>query len=176
LERNKCQENFALVTIKIILVVKQNKMKKFLSTTFFVLAIALTAVANTGFDFKTKPDADSAFIFIYRGGSFSGSLTNFVIYVDNQRLCKLSNKRYFKVPVKPGTHIISAHRGGVGIGKKETEVEVDAENGKSYYISCSIKTSITRARLEMEEVVERTGLKDISDMKVDNCQATIEDQ
>ena len=80
------------------------------------------------------------------------------------------------MPVKPGTHVISAKRGGVGIGKKETEVDVDVESGKSYYISCSMKTSITRARLEMEEVVEKTGIKDISDMKVDNCQANIEDQ
>lgn len=152
-------------------------MKKFFSTALFAFPIVLIANSTPNrFDFKPKPDADSAFVYIYRGGSFSGALTNFVIFVDNERLCKLSNKRYFKVPVKPGTHIISAHRGGVGIGKKETEVEVDAENGKSYYISCSIKTSITRARLEMEEVVERTGLKDISDMKVDNCQAEVGDQ
>jgi Protein of unknown function (DUF2846) len=73
-----------------------------------------------------------------------GSLTNFTIWVDDQKLCKISNGKYFKVPVKAGTHIVSAKRGGVGVMKKETEVEVDVENGKSAYISCSMKSSITR--------------------------------
>ena len=52
------------------------------------------------------------------------------------------------------------------IGKKETEVQVDVENGKSYYVSCSMKTSITRARLEMQEVVEKTGIKDITKLRI----------
>ena len=105
-----------------------------------------------------------------------GSLTNFTIWVDDQKLCKISNGKYFKVPVKPGTHIVSAKRGGVDVMKKETEVEVDVENGKSAYISCSMKSSITRVRLVMEEVVAKTGVKDITDMKVDNCQGNIGDQ
>jgi hypothetical protein len=105
-----------------------------------------------------------------------GSLTNFTIWVDEKKLCKISNGKYFRVPVKPGTHTVSAKRGGVGIMKKETEVEVDVENGKSYYISCSMKSSITRARLVMEEVVEKTGIKDITNMKLDFCQGNIEDQ
>lgn len=151
-------------------------MKKIFSTVALAFAFVIVAQAKPLSSGTPGPTADSAFIFIYRGGSFSGSLTNFAIYVDDQKLCKLSNKRYFKIAVQPGKHIVSAHRGGVGIGKKETEVEVDAENGKSNYISCSMKSSVTRVRLEMEEVVEKTGIKDISDMKVDNCQANIEDQ
>ena len=152
-------------------------MKKFFLTTVVTFAFIVIAEAKTTKSRITPtPNGDSSFIYIYRGGSFSGSLTNFAIYVDDQKLCKLSNKRYFKIAVKAGKHIISAHRGGVGIGKKETEVEVDTENGKSNYISCSMKSSITRVRLEMEEVVEKTGIKDISDMKVNNCQANVEDQ
>ncbi len=152
-------------------------MKKFFLTLMVAFAFIVVAQAKTTKSWITPfSNGDSSYIYIYRGGSFSGSLTNFAIYVDDQKLCKLSNKRYFKIAVKPGKHIISAHRGGVGIGKKETEVEVDTENGKSNYISCSMKSSITRVRLEMEEVIEKTGIKDISDMKVDNCQANIEDQ
>lgn len=152
-------------------------MKKFFLTVVLAFAfVIITQAKTTRTQITSAPDADSSFIFIYRGGQFSGSLTNFIIYVDEQRLCKISNGKYFKVPVKPGTHVISAKRGGVGIGKKETEVEVDVENGKSYYVSCSMKTSITRARLEMQEVVEKTGVKDITNMKVDKCQGDIEDQ
>ena len=134
------------------------------------------ARTNTAVADKRVSDADSSFIFIYRGGQFTGALTNFTIFVDDIKLCKISNGKYFKVPVKPGAHVVSAKRGGVGIMKKETEVDVDVESGQSSYISCSMKSSITRVRLEMQEVVPKTGVKDISNMKVDNCQGNIEDQ
>lgn len=151
-------------------------MKIFISIFFFLGSIAASRATPAKSGLTDQPNVDSCYIYIYRGGSLTGSLTNFAIYVDDQKLCKLSNKRYFKVGVKPGKHIVSAHRGGVGIGKKETEVDVDCESGKSNYISCSMKSSITRVRLEMEEVIEKTGIKDISDMKVDNCQSSVEDQ
>ncbi len=122
------------------------------------------------------PDADSSYIYIYRSGQFSGSLTNFTIYVDDIKLCKLSNNKYFKIPVKPGTHVVSAKQSGVAIMKKETEVQVDVEAGKSNYVSCTMKSSITRVRLNMEEVLPKTGVKEISDMKVDNCQSSVQDQ
>lgn len=152
-------------------------MKIFISAVLLAFAFITLAPGKTSkTQFKSVPDADSSFIFIYRGGQFMGSLTNFTIWVDDQKLCKISNGKYFKVPVKAGAHIVSAKRGGVGVMKKETEVEVDVENGKSAYISCSMKSSITRVRLVMEEVVAKTGVKDITDMKVDNCQGNIGDQ
>lgn len=118
---------------------------------------------------------DSSFIYIYRGGQFGGALTNFSIFLDEVKLCKLSNDRYFKIAVAPGTHTVSAKQGGVGVFKKETEVEVDVEKGKSYYVSCNMKQSITRVRLEMQEVMPKTGMRDIEKMQVDNCQAKIGD-
>ena len=152
-------------------------MKTFFTIVTVALAFAtMSNVKAVRTSAGSMPNADSSFIYIYRGGQFVGSLTNFAIWVDDQKLCKISNGRYFKVPVKPGSHNISAKRGGIGIGKKETEVEVDVEAGKSYYISCSMKSSITRVRLVMEEVVAKTGIRDIENMKVDNCQGSIEDQ
>jgi hypothetical protein len=152
-------------------------MKKVFSTTLFISVFVVMAQAKAPQrESRFVTVADSAFIYIYRGGQFMGSLTNFAIWVDDQKLCKISNGRYFKVPVKPGAHTVSAKRGGVGVMKKETEVEVDVENGKSYYISCSMKSSITRVRLVMEEVVAKTGEKDIANMKQDNCQGSIEEQ
>lgn len=125
----------------------------------------------------TQPDAakDSSYIYVYRGGQFGGAFTNFAIWLDNTKLCKLSNGKYFMIAVGPGTHTVSAKRGGVGIGKKETEIEIDVEKGKSYYVSCSMKQSITRVRLEMQEVVTKTGIKDVEGMKLDNCQGKVED-
>ncbi|HVZ97115.1 MAG TPA: DUF2846 domain-containing protein [Chitinophagaceae bacterium] len=148
-------------------------MRKLIST--IISMIAFVTVTQAKANLKS-PDSDSCYIYIYRTGEFGGALANFSIWVDDVKLCKLSNGRYFKVGVKPGTHTVSAKRGGVGIAKKETEVSVDCEAGKSNYVSCTMKSSFTRVRLNMEEVVEKTGLKEISDMKVDNCQAGVEDQ
>ncbi len=121
----------------------------------------------------SHPGQDSSYIYIFRGGQFSGAFTNFAIWVDETKLCKISNNKYLRVPVMPGTHIVSAKQGGIAIMKKETEVEVDVEAGKSYYVSCAMKSSITRVRLDMQEVLEKTGKKAIETMKVDNCQAAI---
>lgn len=143
-------------------------MKKILFLVIFLAGI--TSLANA----QSKA-SDSSYIYIYRGGQFSGALANFSIWVDDKKLCKISNGKYFKVAVSPGTHKIEAKVGGVGIMKKETSLEVDVVAGRSNYVSCNMKQSVTRVRLEMTEVVEKAGLKAIEGMSVDNCQAQIDD-
>jgi len=134
-----------------------------------VLSIfSLTSFAQPGGG--NSKSGDSCFIFIYRGGQLTGSLANWTIYVDEQKLCKLSNNRYIQVPVKPGKHQVTAKLSGVSVMKKETEVEIDAEPGGSYYVACNVKQSITRARLEMIEVTKSTGTKQMENMSMDNCE------
>ena len=151
-------------------------MKQIFFTAIAAFAFMYSAKSMNKADTHYMPDGDSSYIYIYRGGQFSGALTNFTIYVDNEKLCKLSNNKYFKVPVKAGTHVVSAKQSGIAIMKKETEVEVDVVAGKSNYVSCNMKSSFTRVRLNMEEVLPKTGVRDISDMKVDNCQANVDAQ
>lgn len=150
-------------------------MKKLLLLVACIAGISVMANAQTAGQ-SAGSGADSSFIYIYRGGQFGGALTNFSIWVDDKKLCKISNGKYFRVAVAPGTHKIEAKIGGVGVMKKETSVEVDVVAGKSNYISCNMKQSITRARLEMTEVVEKTGKKDIEKMSLDNCQGSIDDK
>jgi hypothetical protein len=85
----------------------------------------------------------------------------------------LSNDRYFKYPVSPGKHEIEAKKAGVDIAKKETFTSVVTQAGKNNYISCNIKASLLKQRLEMSEVVESSGVQSINHMKEDNCQAEI---
>jgi len=122
---------------------------------------------------QTVP-GDSAIIYIYRGGQAGGAAANWAMFVDELKLCKLSNNKYIRVAVAPGKHTISAKIGGVGVFKKETELEVEAEAGGEYYVACNIKQSITRARLEMIEVTKGTGKKQMEKMTLDNCQGDID--
>jgi hypothetical protein len=134
-------------------------MKKVI-TLFAAIIIAATTI---------KAQTTQSYIYIFRGGQWGSALSNYAIFVDGQKVCKLSNGKYLKYPVSAGKHDVEAHIGGIGIGKKETFVSVITETGKDNYVSCTIKHSITRSRLEMLEVVENTGKELINKMKEDKC-------
>lgn len=134
-----------------------------------VLSLAALTMAA-----KPKEEPKTATIYIYRTGQFMAAGNNWSMYVDEKKVCKLSNNKYMQITVAVGKHTITAKVGGVQMFKKETEVEIDAEAGGSYYIACNVKTSITRARLEMLEVTKSTAEKQLKDMKVDNCQENID--
>ena len=119
---------------------------------------------------NTKSSTEEATIYIYRTGQWVGSTANWSMFVDEKKICKLSNNKFIKVNVPKGKHTISSKQGGVSIMKKEMEIEIDAEPGKSYYIACNVKTSFTRARLEMLEVTKSTADKQMEKLELDNCQ------
>lgn len=149
-------------------------MKKFILFLAFFTCLSSVVTAQTSTKLSGS-NSDSSFIYIYRTGQFGGAMANFSIWVDDKKLCKISNDKYFKVAVTPGTHKIEAKLGGVSIMKKETSVEVDVVAGKSNFIACNMKSSITRVRLEMTEVVEKAGKKEIEKMSLDRCQGSIDE-
>ncbi len=141
-------------------------MKK-VFTALLGLFMAATALAGGN---EPDPKPESATIYIYRTGQFAGSARNWAMFVNEKKVCKLSNNKFIKVEVTPGKHRISSKIGGMELLKKETEVEIEAEPGKVYYVACNMKQSITRARLEMVEVTKSTGEKQLKGMSLDNCQ------
>lgn len=122
---------------------------------------------------RVEPVDDFATIYIYRGGQFFAASINYSIYVNGQKICKLSNNKYIEYKAKPGKLMLTAQRGGIEVFKRETELELDAEAGKKYYVKGEVKSSITRTRLELSEVTENTSKRDMKDMTVDNCQEAI---
>ena len=146
---------------------------------FIVVAIATLATTLSSFAPKainSSKNAETATIYIYRVGQFNGAAANWSIWADGQKVCKISNNKFLKLELPAGKHEFDAKVGGVGILKKETNVEIDAESGKSYYIACNIKTSFTRARLELIEVTKSTADKQMVNMSLDNCQAKIDEK
>jgi hypothetical protein len=146
-----------------------------------LIVVAIAAVATTLSSFAPKANSESkiaenATIYIYRVGQFSGAAANWSIWADGQKICKISNNKFLKLELPAGKHEFNAKVGGVGILKKETNVEIEAESGRSYYIACNIKTSFTRARLELIEVTKSTADKQMAKMTVDNCQGKIDEE
>ena len=121
-----------------------------------------------------KPKAETATIYIYRTGSWGAAANNWAMFVDEKKVCKLSNNRFIKVEVAPGKHRVSSKIGGIELLKKVTEIEIDAEAGKSYFVACNVKQSLTRARLEMTEVTKSSADKQMEKMTLDKCQEEAE--
>ncbi|HEY2722784.1 MAG TPA: DUF2846 domain-containing protein [Chitinophagaceae bacterium] len=140
---------------------------KLLLLTFFI-AVSLVSAGRSVVN-KTKSD-DSTFIYIYRSGKLTGSLINWWIYVDDQKICKLSNNRYMQVFVKRGKHIVEAKQAGVTVSKKETQITITAERGKNYFVACNVQMKVLSDKLELLEVTESTGGKQMDGMLLDNCQ------
>ncbi|HMG67941.1 MAG TPA: DUF2846 domain-containing protein [Chitinophagaceae bacterium] len=138
---------------------------KFLLTVSFIALSFLSTAQSAG-----NKSSDSTYVYVYRAGQLTGSLSNWWIFVDEQKICKLSNKRFIRVAIKPGKHTISAKLSGVNVFKKETEADIEAERGKNYFVACNVKMSLTRARMEMLEVTQSTGVKQMEGMILDNCQ------
>lgn len=127
-------------------------------------------------DTKTIPAEEKnkgGYIVIFRGGQFASALTNYNIYVDGKKICKLSNGKYLKYPVSPGKHEIEAKKAGVDILKKQTFTSVVTPAGKTNYVSCNIKSNLLKEKLEMIEVTESAGRQYINTLKEDNCQGEI---
>jgi hypothetical protein len=140
-------------------------MKSLISFAFLFACFAFTTSSK-----KTQAAEEQATIYIYRTGQLMGSTANWSMWVDEKKICKLSNNKFIKVTVDKGKHTVTSKQGGVSIMKKEMEIEIDAEPGKTYYIACNVKTSFTRARLEMLEVTKSTGEKQMEKLTLDNCQ------
>lgn len=134
------------------------------------LTASLLLGATTAFR-QAPPAAGTATVYIYRGGQFMGALANYAVYVNGQKICKLSNERYIEYQAQPGTLNLLAKNGGVEMFKKETGLELAVEAGHKYYVRGDIKTSITRARMELSEVTENTAKRDMAKLSPDKCQA-----
>jgi hypothetical protein len=141
---------------------------------FLLLMVVIPAITYAQSTDSTAVKSDKASIYIYRGGQFSGALSNWAIFLDGKKICKISNGKYLKVEVAPGKHEIEAKIGGITVMKKKTFIDIEAEAGGTYYISCVMKQSITRARLEMTEVTKNSAKRDMEKLTEDNCQNTID--
>lgn len=114
-------------------------------------------------------------LIIYRDKQFAGSALNFAIYINDVKLCKLSNNRYIEWEVDPGEVVVNAKRGGIEAFKKKTDIKLDAEAGATYYIRCDLQSSLMRTRMEMSEVTENTAKRDMEEMSADDCQDNLKE-
>ena len=101
---------------------------------------------------------------------FQGAASNWAIFDGKKKLCKLSNKKYMIYQREPGDTDFRAQVGGIQTWpKKVTGYEIPLEAGEVYFLKTNMKTSFTRSRVELSEVVQRTAIKELQKLSLDNC-------
>ncbi len=83
-------------------------------------------------------------------------------YLDETLLCKLGRGKYSVHEVEPGQHKLHAQYKGKVKSTPDTELVLNFEAGKSYYISVNIETkAFGKGRFYCKELSEETGKKTV---------------
>ncbi|UYZ62357.1 DUF2846 domain-containing protein [Hymenobacter weizhouensis] len=134
----------------------------------FLLAVtAGTATAQTQ---AITPSPDSATVVFYRPPMFAQAATNFTVRANGAELCRLSNKRYFVVRLKPGPTTFTSVAGGLNLPDKDN-LDLKLEPNKVYYVQGDVKNRLMTTAMVFTEVTESTAAKKMTDLKRDNCGA-----
>jgi hypothetical protein len=108
-------------------------------------------------DFAPLPNKGS--VFIYRNESF-GAAIPVAVSVNGRTLGQTASMTYFRLNIKPGRYIVSSHAENV------SEVGLDVETGKSYFVWQEMKMGLWTARTNLQQVDEDKGRAGVSESKL----------
>lgn len=143
--------------------------------TILALFILLASFGAKGQSEIPSAPADKALVLFIRPSELNAALDNWVLMADGDEFCRISNNRYVTYLAKPGKITFSAKRGGIGIGKPKTGLDLEVEAGKTYYVQCDVKTNLINVRILLNETTFNTAKKFMEKAKPDNCEATKEE-
>lgn len=133
------------------------------------LCVLLSATAATAQTAATGGnETEMSKIYFFRSTGFSHAASAFRTFIDEQVVCKLSNKRYSVHAIPPGKHTFAAQVLGSNLTKKNEKLEITTEPGKTYYITIEMRTGIMRENLMCEEITENTARPLLVSMKPEN--------
>ncbi|WP_165903786.1 DUF2846 domain-containing protein [Hymenobacter gummosus] len=130
----------------------------------------LLAAAGTGYaqGVVPTPTPDMATVVFYRPPMLAQAATNFTVRANGAELCRLSNKRYFVVKLKPGETSFTSVAGGLNLPDQD-KFDLTLEPGKVYYVQGDVKTRLMTVKMVFTEVTESTYKKKNAELKPDNC-------
>lgn len=133
--------------------------------------IILISLIIFGFAFSIKAQEsntnETGKIYFLRSTGFQGSAQAFKVFIDEQFVCKLNNKRYSIHEVAPGKHICSVQFGGKKSKEKAEKFEVTVEPGQSVYLNVVFETGILINNTYCEEITKTTASRKMENMKED---------
>ena len=117
-------------------------------------------------------EEQDATVYLFRNPRFFGVIANYNVRLDGEEICKLSNKRFLKLSLKPGSHHLESYVAGVGyLSKPKTTLDFEIKEGDTYYIETTAKMKSLSSELELLQVNKKRGDELMSKItKFDYCQ------
>jgi hypothetical protein len=101
---------------------------------------------------ETQLRDDIALLHIYRRGSMKGAMISYTLHLDDEAIFKVKNNAKTTVSISAaGTHTLWAKT------ESKTEIPIDIQPGKEYYIRCGIKFGFFVGKPKIEIVDNQTG-------------------
>lgn len=121
---------------------------------------------------ENSQDSDYGLVYFLRGKGMAGSATAFSALIDDERVCKLDNRRFSVHEVQPGTHEFIAQFSGKKRKKKAEIAVIDIEPGETYYIQMIMQASFFINDVSAQEITRNSALRLKKDDKIQldrNC-------
>lgn len=146
-------------------------MMKKISLVLFVLAFTVQAFAQNAAEavdaIVSQASDDTGTICFIRSTGFVGSAAAFKVFIDENFVCKLNNKRYSKHEVPAGNHLVSVQFGGKKSKEKAEKFEVEVQPGKVTYVQVVFENKAFVNNVYCEEVTANTAERKMKKLKLD---------
>jgi len=106
------------------------------------------------------PD-DKGVVYLYRLGRAVAAANVSIVKVNSLEAGGTGPSTFFRWELKPGTYTFSA-----STGESSKTVQLQVEAGKLYFIEQNIRLGLSEGRVQLKEVDEKTGKKNIQGMKM----------
>jgi len=115
---------------------------------------------------ENPKDSETGLVYFLRGKGNAGSATAFSALIDENRVCKLNNRRFSAHELTPGKHEFKAQFGGKE-GKKKAEIaRIEIEAGKTYYIQMVMQASFWVNDVSAVEITRNSALRLMEEDKI----------
>ena len=104
---------------------------------------------------------DKGVVYLYRLGRMVAAANVSIVKVNSLEAGGTGPGTFFRWELKPGTYSFSA-----STGESSKTVQLQVEAGKLYFIEQNIRMGINEGRVQLKEVDEATGKKNIQGKKL----------
>ncbi len=130
--------------------------------------VFLIKYSNGSKDIISENVTQKSKIYFIRDTGFNGSASAFKVFIDDNFVCKLNNKKYSIHEVSSEKHFVSVQFSGTKSKESAVKLEITTEAGKDYYVQIMLKTGLLVNDTYCIEVTESTAKSAMINLSLDN--------
>ena len=105
--------------------------------------------------------ADKGVVYVYRTGRMVGAAGQYMVKINGIDAGGTGPGTFFRWGLKPGTYTIAS-----STSESSATVQVNVEANKLYFVKQTPRLGLQSGRINLEEVDENSGKKDVSGLKL----------